>query len=210
MSMAIQTTTTVPSIPSGVIATTTPVQSATPVQQALPQTPAQLARPSKPWEVSDKLLTFIGVWENGIENGKNFANQQVDDGFILTVYNDSRKLPTVGCGHLVVAADKLKLGDTITKQRAQDLLKADMKKATDAVNKKVTVALYQYEYDALVSITFNAGTGDALDDLSAEVNKGAYDKMPAFIEKFRAGHGNTKRRASEANLFKAGVYDASH
>lgn len=208
--MEIQTTTSVPAIPSGVVSTTTAVSSATPVQQASPPVAAKPPRLAKPWTATDKLLTYLGIWENGVENGKNFAHQMVTDGFILTVYNDSRKLPTVGCGHLVVEADKLKLGDTITKVRAQDLLKSDLKKVETALNKNITVALYQYEYDALVSITFNAGTGGALDDLAAEINSAKYEDIPGFIEKFRAKHGNEGRRTSEANLFKNGVYDASH
>lgn len=166
-------------------------------------------RLGKPWTVSDKLLPFLGTWENGVANGKNFAHQMVTDGFILTVYNDSKKLPTVGCGHLVVTEDKLKLGDTITKERAQALLKKDLSTAEKAINSKVNVPLYKYEYDALVSIAFNAGTAGVA-KLAESVNKGKYDVIPAEIEKYRTGGGNEGRRASEANLFKSGVYDASH
>ncbi len=167
------------------------------------------ARLGKPWKVSDELLSFIGIWENGVENGKNFANQTVTDGFILTVYNDSRKLPTVGCGHLVLAADKLKLGEKITKERAQAFLKKDLAEAESTVDRKTKVPLFQYEYDALVSITFNAGMG-GVGKLIDSVNTGAYDTIPAMIEKYRTGGGNTKRRKSEANVFKSGVYDATH
>ena len=162
-----------------------------------------------PWVVTDELHSFMGIWENGVANGKNFANQMVTDGFILTVYYDSRHLPTVGCGHLVVAADKLKIGDKITKARAEELHTKDIKAAEDRVNKAIMVPLFQYEYDALVSVTFNAGVNGAA-KLLAEVNKGDYKKIPAFITTFRTGGGNTKRRASEAQVFKSGVYDASH
>lgn len=166
-------------------------------------------RLGKPWKASENLLPFIGTWENGVTNGKNFAHQMVTNGFILTVYKDSRGLPTVGCGHLVVAADKLKVGDKITEAQAKQFLKSDLNTAESAVNKNVNVPLHQYEYDALVSLTFNTGAHGA-SKLFDSVNKGKYESTPATIEKYRTGGGNEGRRTSEAGLFKSGVYDASH
>jgi lysozyme len=167
------------------------------------------ARLGKPWKISEDLLPFLGTWENGVMNGKNFAHQMVTNGFILQVYNDSRGLPTVGCGHLVVAADKLKLGKKITEARAKELLKNDLSDAENAVNRNVKVPLHQHEYDALVSLTFNTGSHGAL-KLFAAVNSGKYESIPATIEKYRTGGGNEGRRSSEAKLFKSGVYDAIH
>jgi lysozyme len=167
------------------------------------------ARLGKPWKVSEKLLPFLGTWENGVMNGKNFAHQVVTNGFILNVYKDSRGLPTVGSGHLVVAADKLKVGDTIKEERAKNLLKSDLATAESAVNRNVKVPLHQYEYDALVSLTFNTGAHGAIKLFDA-VNKGKYELIPATIKKYRTGGGNEGRREAEAELFKSGVYDASH
>lgn len=166
-------------------------------------------RLGKPWKTSENLLPFLGTWENGVMNGKNFARQKVTNGFILEVYKDSRGLPTVGCGHLVVAADKLKLGKKITEDRAKELLKNDLAEAENAVNRNVKVPMHQHEYDALVSLTFNTGAHGA-SKLFAAVNTGKYDSIPAVIEKYRTGGGNEGRRASEAKLFKFGVYDANH
>ena len=167
------------------------------------------ARVGKPWSVSDELLEFLGTWENGVMNGKNFAHQVVTNGFILQVYKDSRGLPTVGCGHLVVAADKLKVGDKIKEKRAKELLKSDLATAENAVNNNIKVPLHQYEYDALVSLTFNTGAHGA-SKLFDAMNKGTYESIPAKIEKYRTGGGNEARRASEAELFKSGTYDATH
>src|SRR4051812_35361871 len=96
--------------------------------------PGSTARLGTPWNVSDNLFQFLGTWENGVMNGKNFAHQVVTNGFILKVYKDSRGLPTVGCGHLVVAADKLKVGDKIKEERGKELLKSDLATAENAVN----------------------------------------------------------------------------
>jgi len=109
----------------------------------------------------------------------------------------------------VTAADKLKLGDTITIEKAKELLKSDLKIAEKAVNEKVKVPLYQNEYDALVSITFNTGRSGAL-KLIDKVNEGNYKSIPKEIEKYRTDGGNKGRRASEASLFESRNYDATH
>lgn len=169
----------------------------------------ETSRLGKLWKVSDKALEFIATWENGVSSGLNYSGQMVTDGFILTVYNDSRKKPTVGCGHLVVDADKLKLGNKITLEMAKEFLKNDLKIAEGAVNDFVDVPLYQHEYDSFVSIAFNTGRA-GFKKLATSVNSGEYKKIPAIIEKYRTGGGNEKRRKSESKLFELGVYDATH
>lgn len=166
-------------------------------------------RLSAPWTVSKSLLAFLGTWENGVAEGKNFARQMVTDGFILTVYEDSRKLPTVGCGHLVLAADKLKVGEAISKDRAEKLLIGDLSVAEGAINKMVVVALHQYEYDALISVAFNCGVA-GVRKLAHFVSAGDYGAVPGCIETYRTGGGNAGRRKSEAKLFRSGEYNASH
>jgi lysozyme len=168
-----------------------------------------IKRLTSPWTVSKNLLEFLGTWENGRANGKNFAHQVVTNGFILTVYEDSKKLPTVGCGHLVVAADNLKLGDKISVERAVQLLTQDLAVAEQRINSIVVVPLHQYEYDALVSVAFNCGR-NGVKILADFVSAGDYHAVPAFIETYRLGGGNKRRRKSEAKLFKSGKYDASH
>ncbi|MDW5418813.1 lysozyme [Iodobacter sp. CM08] len=161
------------------------------------------------WVASDRVLAFIGEWESGVLNG-TFKSHPVVEGMILDVYLDSRGLPTVGCGHLIVPQDHLVLGDTITLQRAKDFLKQDLAIVERAVNAKIKVPLHQYEYDTLVDLAFNAGTGNGFTKIAKKVNKGDYTKIPAFIKTYRTGGGNKKRRASQADLFESGEYDASH
>jgi lysozyme len=162
-----------------------------------------------PWVISDAGLKFFTIWESGIENGTNFQKQQVTNGYILTVYKDSKGLPTVGCGHLVVTADNLKVDDKIDNDKAKAFLIADLATAEKAVNDKVEVPLRQSEYDALVSIAFNTGRGGFL-KLAEQVNEGDYKKIPDAIKKYRTRGGNEGRRASEASLFETGVYNATH
>ncbi|MEM5433874.1 lysozyme [Paraburkholderia diazotrophica] len=170
------------------------------------------SRHCKPWSVSSYALEFVAVLESGVLNGKNFQGHQVTDGFILEVYKDNRGLPTVGCGHLVVDVDQLKVGDKITLQRAQSLLRADLDRMEGRLNRDIWVPLYQFEYDALISIVFNCGPFTGADALVTKVNSGEYNKLFDFILPYRVGHNKNlkRRRFQEARLFASGVYDAAH
>ena len=82
------------------------------------------------------------------------------EGTVLSVYLDSRGLPTVGTGHLVRYADGLKLGDHITEDRAEKFLENDLGIAEAAVNRYCPDLPTQNAFDALVDFTFNEGTGN--------------------------------------------------
>lgn len=173
---------------------------------------AYTKRFGKSWSITDEGLSFIAEWESGILNGKNFRNQRVVEGFILTAYRDNRGFPTVGCGHLIVLGDHIEMGETITLERARDFLKSDISKAERAINSGVNVPLFKFEYDALVSVVYNCGAGNGASGLVDKINTGHYDAMFEFILPYRTHHNpNLKRRRfSEARLFAAGVYDAAH
>jgi lysozyme len=170
------------------------------------------ARNGKSWQVSDDAMRFIAVLESGLINGKNYLGHHVTDGFILSVYLDNRGFPTVGCGHLVLATDKLKEGDVITLERAREFLKSDLARVEKRLNRDVRVPLYQFEYDALASIIFNCGHNDGADKIIDKTNTGEYDKLFDYILPYRIGknHNLKRRRFCEARLFAAGVYDARH
>lgn len=171
---------------------------------------AYTQRLCKPWTPSDDLISFLGVWESGTLNGTNFQGHQVTDGLILTAYLDSKGHPTVGKGHLIQPGDHIKVGQEITKERAIQLASQDIKDAVDGVNRRIMVPLFQFEFDALVSLAYNNGPYKHIDDLVKKVNTGEYDKMFDFISKFRAGGGLAYRRYTEAKMFASGVYDATH
>lgn len=60
------------------------------------------------------------------------ASKIAQEGYRNVVYKDSLGLPTVGIGHLVVAADNLKVGDKISDQRAEEFFRKDSEKSLDA------------------------------------------------------------------------------
>jgi len=166
----------------------------------------------KPWRVSDKGLSFIAVWESGVLNGVNFQGHLVTDGFILKAYLDNYGIPTVACGHRIIPEDNIHVGQTISLDRAREFKKRDIETAEKRINSSVHVPLFQHEYDALVSIVYNCGSGHGATGLINKTNTGNYSSMRNFIRQYHIGQnqGLIKRRASEANLFSSGVYDAHH
>lgn len=127
------------------------------------------------------------------------------EGEVLHVYLDARDLPTVGVGHLIRAADGIKIGDTISKEQSEDFLKRDLEGAIAAVN-GCGLDLTQNQFDALTDFAFNAGPWN----LRQLVDNA--DRVPATIaEHFshytRAGtvhpRGLKIRRALERDLFEA-------
>lgn len=168
----------------------------------------QTDRLCKPWKLSNDGITFMAVCESGVLNG-TYMGMPVVDGMILKVYVDSKGYPTVGLGHKIIPSDHLRVGDTISVGRARELSKINLAESESAINRRVRVPLHQYEYDALVSMAFNAGPGHGIGELVDKVNTGEDAGLPAYIRTYRA-RGIEWRRALEARLFETGNYDARH
>jgi GH24 family phage-related lysozyme (muramidase) len=83
------------------------------------------------------------------------------EGQVNHVYADSRGLPTVGIGHLVVADDHLALGDQISAARVDELFHADAAAAlTAAWNQAGQAGITSLAFiPALASVNFQLGTG---------------------------------------------------
>lgn len=72
----------------------------------------------------------------------------------LEAYLDAVGVPSIGFGH----TQGVKLGDKITKYKAEKFLKEDLAEAEEAVTKYVLVVLNENQFSALVSFVFNVGT----------------------------------------------------
>lgn len=132
-----------------------------------------------------------------------------EEGLVLKPYNDSAGHATVGVGHLlhrgpVTAADRARYAN-FTRVDAIRLLKQDVAIAEAAVNRLVKVPLNQNEFEALVSLAFNIGTGErgfagstVLRKLNAEDRKAAAE---AFLMWRIGGPGLIHRRHRERRLF---------
>lgn len=166
----------------------------------------------KPWNVSANGLSFLATWESGTLNGRNWEGHYVTDGFILKAYRDNKGIPTVGCGHRILASDNIQIGQTITLERAREFKRRNVSRMEQRLNNDVHLPLFQFEYDALVSVAYNCGENSGSDELIRMINTGHYEKMFDVIRTYRVGDNSNllPRRFSEARLFASGVYDASH
>jgi GH24 family phage-related lysozyme (muramidase) len=139
------------------------------------------------------------------------------EGFSARLYNDPGGHCTIGYGHLVHHGrcngnepDDFKR--EITREQGLDLLRQDTKVAERAVNQKVQVGLYQYQFDALVSFVFNVGAGAfAGSTLLRRLNQGDYKAVPAELMRWvnsggRPLPGLVRRRRAEGALFSEGAY----
>jgi lysozyme len=82
------------------------------------------------------------------------------EGRRLKAYLDTKGILTIGCGHTSAAGEPtVTAGMTITRAVCDAIFARDISKFEDAVNRSVKVPLSQGEFDALVSICFNIGTG---------------------------------------------------
>lgn len=140
------------------------------------------------------------ISENGLKLIKKY------EGCRLIAYksNKGEKYYTIGYGHYskdVIAGTKISMYD------AELLLKIDVAKAENAVN-RLKINFTQNQYDALVSFTFNCGSGN-LKKLCDNRNKGEIGEAITLYTK--AGGKELKglvlrRREEQALYFKNDIY----
>lgn len=156
-----------------------------------------LPKTCNPCDISKRGITLI----------KNF------EGFSPYVYLDAAGLPTIGFGHLIKEGEIIDV--PLLGKRAEELLKKDLQWSVDAVNRHVNVPLTQNQFDALVSLTFNIGSGALKrSTLLREVNaENHYNVRKQFKRWVFAGgkrlKGLERRRKAEAVLYGWENKDAS-
>ena len=139
--------------------------------------------------------------------GKGLALTEQFEGCRLTAYQDQVGVLTIGYGH--TGAD-VRPGMTISLEEAEALLAKDVSNAVACVNRAVTVALIQEEFDSLVDFVFNLGAGAFQQStLLRLLNAGEFAAAAAqFALWDRAGGaevaGLLRRRQAETALFNEG------
>ncbi len=129
------------------------------------------------------------------------------EGFSPVIYICPAGYPTIGYGHLITEANKGQFLDGVDEDKALKLLRSDVGKAERAVLRLIAVPLTQGQFDALVSFTFNLGSG-ALQrsTLRFKVNREEHHDVPAELMKWvwaggRKLKGLVKRRKAEAKHY---------
>lgn len=138
------------------------------------------------------------VTQNAIVLIKHF------EGFSSKPYVCSGGFLTIGTGHLITKNEKF---DEITEDEGEELLRNDLIKSESSVLRLISIPLEDYQFDALVSFTFNLG-GGALQcsTLRQKVNREEHDDVPDEFRKWiyaggRKLKGLIKRRETEAILY---------
>lgn len=150
--------------------------------------------------VLEVALNSLTTQENGLAIIKYY------EGFRDTAYICPAGILTIGYGH----TKGVTKGQTITQEQGEELLKADLKEAEQAVCSAVKVELHQDQFDALVSFVFNLGVGNfRASTLLKKLNAGDFDGVGAEFGKWinaggKPSDGLRKRRNSEAQLFLTG------
>jgi GH24 family phage-related lysozyme (muramidase)/peptidoglycan hydrolase-like protein with peptidoglycan-binding domain len=133
------------------------------------------------------------------------------EGCRLTAYQDSVGVWTIGYGH----TSGVYSGMTITESQAEAYLKSDLVTSENAVNKYVTYAINQNQFDALASFTFNLGSGNlSTSTLLKKLNQGDISGAASEFDKWvyagdKVLEGLVKRRAAEKELFLYGTVSGS-
>ena len=132
------------------------------------------------------------------------------EGFSANAYLCPAKIPTIGYGNTFYEdGRKVKLGEQISKTDALELLEKIVNKDfADKIFSAIKVPVAQNQFDAMVSLAYNIGTGSFLKStLLKKVNAGDFiGASEEFLKWNKSGGkellGLTRRRKREQDLFK--------
>lgn len=154
--------------------------------------------------MNDNLVTSL--------NGLQFIERW--EGCVLTPYKDVAGLRTIGIGYLIKPKDNFPDGVAITKEKAYDLLREEVKKCEHSIKKNIKVVLTQNMFDVLVSFGFNCGIGVYSNSgVARETNAGNFAVVPERLldwckatinGKLEIVQGLYSRRKAEGELFLLG------
>lgn len=125
------------------------------------------------------------------------------EGLRLEAYDDGGGVWTIGWGHV----RGVKGGNSISAERAEQLLEADLLITEHAVADLVKVPLTDNQFSALCCFVFNVGaTQFAHSTLLRKLNEGGYTLVPACLRSWVFDNGKVipglvRRRNAEAILW---------
>lgn len=129
-----------------------------------------------------------------------------EEGEVLTAYKCQVGVWTIGVGH---TGKDVVPGMEISKEKSRELLKLDLRRFENIVNKSINGTLKQHEFDALVSLAFNIGVSAfSKSTLVKRINAGADIKdIEVAWKMWRMGGGKVlpilvRRREKEIKMYK--------
>lgn len=150
-------------------------------------------------KMSDRGLNLVKHFESCLEpvGGGQFR-----------AYTDPVGVLTIGWGHTNHHGRKFTSGSVWTQKECDDELASDLALFEAAVQENVKIDLKQWQFDALVSFSYNVGEGNLRSStLLRKVNAGDFDGAAQEFHRWNKGGGRvlaglTRRRASESLLFQ--------
>lgn len=136
------------------------------------------------------------------QNGINLIKQF--EGCKLTAYKCPAGIPTIGFGNTFYKnGNKVKLGDKITQEQADELLVNLLPRYEQTVLNNIKVALNQNQFDALVSFCWNCGSSKTLFNLVNQKSEHIYDWWCTHyvLGGGKVLNGLVRRRKAESDLF---------
>ena len=113
------------------------------------------------------------ITQEGLDLIKRF------EGFSPTIYICPAGYPTIGYGHVVRDGEKDRFAAGIDQEEGEELLRRDVCWAERGVLRLINVPLTDGQFDALVSFTFNLGTGALQQStLRRKVNREEHAQVP--------------------------------
>lgn len=153
----------------------------------------------------DRALTIHGV--KLIQHFENCL-QKTGDGKLLKPYKCPANVLTIGWGHTNHHGRKFDAASRWTMEECDQAFVEDMAGFEKDVRRLVTTVLNDDQFSALVSFTYNCGSGNlAKSTLLKKVNQGKFDEAAKEFHKWNKANGKvmkglTRRRASEALMFE--------
>lgn len=141
--------------------------------------------------------------QQGIDLIKEF------EGFSERVYLCPGGVYTIGYGH----TRGVQIGDTCTREKAEEYLRDDLKDTEEAIEALIEVPLTQNQFDALVSLVYNIGSGNFYDStIRRVINCKVADReeyrrawMMWVKSKGKVLKGLVRRREAEYKLFSGQI-----
>jgi len=121
-------------------------------------------------------------------------------------YRDSVGVWTIGVGH---TGPEVHAGLVWTDAEIEAALRADIARFEDAVNSGATVGLEQFQFDALVSFSFNVGVGAfKTSSLLKKINLQQFEAAALQFDRWHIPPEITSRRNAEREQFKGEAFEA--
>lgn len=140
------------------------------------------------------------------EGCKLVAYDDLQPNKTITSLSQVKGTLTIGYGHTVGVT----VGQVITKEQAENMLKSDLKKYEKYVTDNVKLELTENQFSALVSFTYNCGVGNLRTLVKGRTALQIAEAMLLYNKaKGQVLNGLVRRRKAERELFLKGMLSKS-